>query len=136
MQSEKGIWHRLKPGVSRQWLHLMAALVWTFAGGMLLWKGVVYSGGTTGLVWKVPLGLVGGVVFYLLVFRGLSAKHSRRIVEMEPKRPCVFSFFSWRSYLMMVLMVSMGITLKRVGLIPPAFLPLVYFTMGIPLLLS
>ena len=136
MEEARHAGQKLKPGVPRRWLLILAALAWTFAGGMLLWKGINYGQATAGLAWKVPVGTGLGIVFYLLVFRKLSAKHSRRILELEADRPCMFSFFSWRSYLMMGIMITMGISLKRAGIIPLELLPLVYFGMGIPLLLS
>ena len=85
---------------------------------------------------KLALSFVGGIIFYLLLFSGLSAKHTLRILEMTEMRPCLFSFFNVRSYLMMVLMISMGITLRKSGVVPPDYLSVLYLTMSVPLLLS
>lgn len=136
MEERKRIGQRLKPGIPRSWLLFLAALTWTFAGGMLVWKGVGYFPGTGSPGWKIPLGISAGLLFYVLVFRKLSRKHSRRILELEPERPCMFSFFSWKSYLMMGLMITMGVSMKHAGIIPEKLLLPVYFGMGIPLLLS
>lgn len=63
-------------------------------------------------------------------------KHSRRIINMEEQRPCLFSFFNFRSYLMMALMISMGILLRKTGIVPLSYLSFFYILMGIPLLMS
>lgn len=55
---------------------------------------------------------------------------------MESDYPCLFSFFNVRSYLVMILMISMGITLRLSGWVPALYLSAVYLTMSVPLLLS
>ena len=128
---------KLKPGVPRRVLLFVAGLVWTFAGGMLLFRGI------SALIEKTdfPLlrffvSLAAGVLFYVLVFDKISLKHSRRILLLPEERPCLFAFFNFRSYLIMALMISMGIALRMSNIIPQDYLQLFYITMGTPLLLS
>jgi hypothetical protein len=125
------------PRVPRTYLLLIAALVWTFAGGMLLLRG--YS---TLLAYPDFFGFkilgcgVGGLIFFKLLFFKISGKHVLRIQSLVPDNPCLFSFFNLRSYLMMTIMITTGITLRKTGVISPEYLSLVYITMGIPLLMS
>lgn len=39
MKEHKNILNRLKPGIPKRALLFLAGSVWTFAGGMLLWRG-------------------------------------------------------------------------------------------------
>jgi len=127
----------LKPAVPKRALLFIAAAVWTFAGSMLLFKGykmLDISGKFLGL--KLVATLVAGILFYLRLFSRLSLKHTLRILQMKEEFPCAFSFFNGRSYLMMLLMISMGITLRTTGWVAPNYLAFLYLTMSAPLLLS
>ena len=127
----------LKPSIPRRYLLLVAAIVWTFAGGMLLFKGIsLFYKFPVYLALKVPISVVGGSLFYLLLFSRISNKHIKRILNIQIDRPCLFSFFTVRSYVLMSIMISSGIMLKKFGVISPEYLSIVDVTMGIPLFLS
>ena len=116
---------------------LVAALVWTFAGGMLLYRGYTLSNPLPAY-WEVKLFmcLIAGLIFFLLLFNRISAKHVRRIRNLPQEQPGVFSFFNLKSYVMMLLMLTLGVSLRKSGAIAPEYLSLLYVTMGIPLLMS
>ncbi len=125
------------PRVQRPFLLLVAALVWTFAGAMLLFRGFALNE-VQPVYWLIKLGIsaVSGLLFYAFLFTRISKKHVLRIQTMEKEKPTVFAFFNLRSYLMMFSMITLGITLRKTGLVSPEHLSLVYITMGIPLLMS
>ena len=85
---------------------------------------------------KLVATLVIGILFYLKLFSKLSLKHTLRILQMKEEFPCAFSFFNGRSYLMMVLMIAMGVTLRTTGWVLPKYLAFLYLTMSAPLLFS
>lgn len=129
--------HFLTPRISKHYLLLVAAIVWTFAGSMLLKKGFTFMQEYPDFMVLKLLGcLVGGLAFFALLFRKISGKHVQRIQSMPIDRPCLFSFFNFRSYMLMAVMISSGIILRKTGVVSPKYLALVYITMGIPLLLS
>jgi len=70
------------------------------------------------------------------MFSKISLKHTHRILNMKEALPCLFSFFNFRSYMMMALMISMGITLRTTGWVAPVYLSLLYLMMSVPLLIS
>jgi hypothetical protein len=127
----------LTPRVPRTWLLFIAAVVWTVAGGMLLFRGYLYSQANPGhLFLKTGACVLGGLVFYAVMFDKISKKHVTRISNLKIEKPCAFSFFNLRSYLLMTIMIAAGITLRKSGVMAPQNLALIYLTMGIPLLLS
>ena len=127
----------LVPRVSKNYLLLIAALVWTFAGGMLLFRGFTFKIGVPeNWTLKLIISAISGLLFYGLLFTRIAKKHVIRIQNMEITNPVIFSFFSFRSYLMMFLMITLGITLRLSGVVSPEFLALMYIIMGIPLLMS
>lgn len=128
---------RIKPGVPKRILLFVAAVIWTFAGSMLLVKGFKMGDLGSHFLWlQVICALLCGIVFYLKMFSKLSFKHTLRILNMKAELPCIFSFFNFRSYLMMVLMISMGITLRTTGWVAPVYLSFLYLMMSVPLLIS
>jgi hypothetical protein len=125
----------LKPGTSRRNLLFVAALVWTFTGGMLLTRGILMMDlDSNSFLLRMSLSLTGGALFYGLLFSRISKKHIARIIHLANDNPCIFSFFNPRSYLMMTFMISFGVLLRKSGIIPPLYLSILYVTMGIPLL--
>lgn len=127
----------LKQGVPKRVLLFIAAFVWTFAGSMLLFKGYKMINFGSQLLWfQLMCAVACGIVFYLKLFSKLSLKHTLRILNMKEELPCLFSFFNFRSYLMMLLMISMGITLRTTGWVAPIYLSFLYLMMSVPLLIS
>jgi len=125
------------PRVSKAYLFLIAAFVWTFAGAMLEYKGYSFLKlYPQHEIIKITGCLIFGLLFFKFVFAELSKKHVGRISNLAIDHPCLFSFFNLKSYLMMGLMISSGIILRKTGIVSPEYLSLIYMTMGIPLLMS
>ncbi len=137
MKTHRSLFYSLKPGVPRRWLLLVAAFVWTFAGLMLLGKGtghlIHFSGGLT---WRFISATVVGLLFFHFLFAKISLKHINRIRTLDVVRPCIFSFFNFRSYILMGCMITMGIIMRHLSFINKDFLYTFYVAMGIPLLMS
>ena len=123
--------------VSKRVLLLEAALVWTFAGGMLLIRGSSMLEASSGFsLFKIVGCICSGLLFFALVFTKISRKHVHRITNLLGERHYFYEFFNFRSYLMMVGMITMGILLRKSLIVPLSSLSLAYITMGIPLLFS
>jgi len=125
------------PHLPKRFLLLVAAIVWTFAGGMLLYRGIsVLRFYNTPTVLEECGCAVAGILFYIFMFSSISLKHIQRILNLPTDRPGIFSFFNRRSYLLMALMICCGISLRMSGIVPLEYLALFYIAMGTPLLLS
>ncbi len=123
--------------VSKRTLLFEAACVWLIAAGVLSYKGFVMLTNAGGINWWILLTcLLGGIGFYLILFTKISGKHIKRIKERPIERPCLFSFFNWKGYLMMLIMITSGIVLRSSGVVPIIPMPYFYFFMGTPLLIS
>ena len=127
----------LKPALPRRYLLFIAAIVWTFAGSMLLYKGSNLFLSYRNFFWlRLISSAICGVVFYLLLFSKISFRHTRRIVNLKNDNPCLFSFFDLKSYILMTVMITSGVLLRNSGIVAPEYLSILYITMGIPLFLS
>jgi hypothetical protein len=128
---------KFKPSVSKHNLLFIAGIAWTTAGGILSGRGLSYlvqHGHYLG--WRLAGGLIFGGLFYILLFAKISRKHIRRIHGLGIPYPCAFSFFNFRGYFMMAVMISGGILLRRFDVINKEWLYNFYVTMGVPLLIS
>jgi SanA protein len=131
------LFNKIKPGVPKRYLLFVAASVWTFAGCMLWWRAAaMLIKEDFPLQWSFAIAVSWGSLFYLLMFAKISLKHSRRIFDLDIDRPCVFSFFSGKSYIMMLIMISGGIFLRVSGAVDLVIIGVFYMIMGFPLFLS
>lgn len=137
MNNHRSIFEKFKPAISKKYLLFVAALAWTFAGGMLLFRGFSFLHlHPEWFYLKLASSMSAGVIFYFAMFSKISLKHSKRIVNLPIEKPCLFSFFSWNSYLLMIIMISFGIITRKSGLIPLEYLSIFYIVMGTPLFIS
>jgi len=132
----KQLFLKMKPGVPKRYLLLVAGGIWLFAGGFLEYRGEHMLPGFSHLWIGSAAAIILGISLFLLFFLKISYKHITRITSLQIIRPCVFSFFDLKGYAMMALMIGMGIALRRTGIANPEVLGYFYMGMGIPLLLS
>ncbi|MFZ0132325.1 MAG: hypothetical protein WAK95_07270 [Desulfobacterales bacterium] len=122
--------NRLKPAVPKYALMAMAGLLWTTVGlGLcrLGYKWVSLLPGTRSL----PIGIAGGVLAvmtYRTSFSAVAAKNIERLCRL-PDRGCLFAFQAWRSYLIIVFMIGLGVVLRH-SPVPKALLAVLYFAIG------
>jgi hypothetical protein len=67
-------------------------------------------------------------------FLKIADKNLNRLLPLTEKK-CLFSFMTWRSYLIVLVMVSMGIALRHSS-IPKPYLSILYNGIGLALFLS
>jgi len=127
---------RMRLDVDRRWLFAIAGVIWTAVGVLLLTYAVTWLRPVS-----VPLeieltvaGLAVAAVFVRFVFHGIVRKNITRI-QAGPARASAFSFQGWKSYVITVFMIGLGITLRHSSLPKPA-LAVMYMGIGIALLLT
>lgn len=125
---------KIKPGVSKRILLLVAAGVWGFAGYNIIRLGTHDLIRQTHNLWLMLLGAaLIFALFFKFIFLKMYRKHLVRIVNNPITNPCLFSFFDVKSYLIMALMITGGVALRRSHLLPPAYLGTFYLGLGVAL---
>ncbi len=130
------IWENLNPMVDRKYLILLAGAVWCGVGIML----IIFA--TT---WLIRYDGKGNYMFYLagfilampvhhFGFLKLADRNLNRLLPLTEKK-CLFSFMTWKSYITVVIMVSLGIVLRH-SRIPRQYLSIIYNGIGLALFLS
>ena len=127
---------QFKPAVNKNFLLFLAGFMWIAVGVMLTsfatrWL-IAYGKSLALLYAAVGLGL--SLVIHHYGFLRIVDKNLGRISKMEGKR-CAFSFITWRSYIIVAMMITMGIMLRH-SAIPKQYLSVLYIGIGMALILS
>lgn len=120
--------------IPKNYLPLIAGIVWVFAGSMVCKTGfpvLVTMLGTVSIAAFIGVFLF----FYLMIFRKLVYKHIHRIRNMSGERACFWLFFDLKSYIIMIVMMSFGIVSRKLNLFPDAFIGPFYSGLGFALFL-
>lgn len=126
------------PATRKVWLHLTAGIMWSGVGIMLTafavsWFELVHS---WIVLWLIAAGLLLAGAIYFFGFSKLAASNVRRIVAIPKERVCLFAFQKWSSYPLVLVMVSLGIYLRRFSPIPKPDLAILYLGLGASLFTS
>ena len=88
----------------------------------------------TKIIFISEIGIVLALLIHHFGFLRIVNKNLKRLLPIEGKRS-VFTFITWKSYLIIVVMVTMGATLRR-SAIPKQYLAVLYIGIGLALILS
>jgi hypothetical protein len=127
---------KLKPAVNKNFLLFLAGAVWIAVGTMLIsfaYHWLVSYGQKNSWLFAAA-GLAISLIIHHFGFLRIVDKNLGRITKMEGRR-CAFSFMTWKSYLIVAVMVSMGILLRHSS-IPKQYLSVLYIGIGTALILS
>ena len=124
----------MKYGVNRQILLIIAGTVWIIAGGNILRIGIVtWMNNSHDWMFKIGEATIVFLLFFVLIFKRLYYKHTRRIEQKKETRNCPFSFFDVKS---LIIMISFGITIRSFHLLPESFISVFYTGLSIALILT
>jgi hypothetical protein len=128
----------LTPAADKRWLFLLAGLMWSGVGLMLCnlaygWLKPVELGEA---MWKALAGILLALAIYRFGFSKFADKNIRRIDNYVNDKVCIFAFQEWTSYPLVVVMVSMGIGLRKFSPIPKPWLAIMYIGIGGSLFLA
>jgi len=127
---------RFRPSADKSVLVLLAGLMWCGVGIMLIHFAVKWLSSYPG---KAPFmfyaaGFLAAMPIHHFGFLKIADKNLKRLLPLTEKR-CVFSFMTWKSYIIVLIMVSMGIALRH-SAIPKKYLSILYNGIGLALFLS
>lgn len=121
--------------VKKRYLLLIASLVWLFAGLKVLSLGLeAYKTNFTAL--NIILSLAVFIVFWLMVFNRLVNKHTVRIKAYTEERRYFWNFFDLKSFIIMAIMMTGGILIRKYSLLGVNFIAFFYTGIGAALSLA
>ena len=124
------------PSVDKSILVLMAGLMWCGVGILLVSYAVSWLStcNSREQFFFYSAGFLAAMPIHHFGFLKIADKNLNRILSLaEKKSP--FSFMTWKSYIIVLIMVSMGIALRHSS-IPKRYLSILYNGIGLALFLS
>jgi ABC-type nickel/cobalt efflux system permease component RcnA len=125
-----------KPAADKRVLIFMAGLMWCAAGIMLIRYAVSWLALCKGneQVFYYSAGFLAAMPIHHFGFLKIADKNLNRLLPLTEKQN-PFSFMAPKSYLIVIIMISMGIALRH-SQIPKRYLSLLYNGIGLALFLS
>lgn len=120
--------------VKKQYLLLIACLVWSIAGANIVRIGFEAYGRYL-TVFNIFLSAVVFAIFQFFIFGRLVKKHTKRINAYK-ERQWFIKFFDMKSFIIMAVMMTGGIWLRVSGVAPERFITVFYSGLGVSLLLA
>jgi hypothetical protein len=130
------LFSKLKPEAPTNWLIAAAGFTWS-AVGILLCKlayGWLETLAFHNALLSGAAGTIGAAIAYHFIFSAIAQKNIDRL-SLFPDKACFFAFQAWKSYFIIVIMVTMGAILRH-SPIPRQYLAVLYLTIGGALFLS
>jgi hypothetical protein len=126
----------IKPAVNKWVLLLLAGIMWLGVGTMMLFVSYSFLEAfhVHGSYLFCGIGITAALIIYHFGFLKVADRNLNRILPMEGPK-CVFSFISWKSYILVAVMIALGWFLRHSG-IPKLYLSVIYIGIGLALILS
>lgn len=121
--------------VKNNTLLLIACLVWTAAGFNILRIGIIEYPQYVSVI-NFLLSAAVFLVFWFFIFGKLVKKHTVRIDGYGETKQLFIKFFDIRSFIIMAVMMTGGILLRTLHLVPNVFIAFFYTGLGAALLLA
>ena len=121
--------------VKRNTLLLIACFVWSAAGFNILRIGLLEYRHQV-MVLNIWLSGAVFIVFQKFVFGRLVKKHTQRIRNYAEERQFFLKFFDVKSFIIMACMMTGGILIRTLELVPSRFIAVFYSGLGASLLLA
>ena len=120
----------LKPTVPKCWLFATSGVMWSAVGIMMCTTAIGWL--ADGAMGRSMAFAAAGLILALLSVRwgfGHIAQKNLRRLRRLPDRGCFFAFQAWKSYLIIMVMIVLGIILRHSS-IPKHFLAVAYIAIG------
>lgn len=118
--------------VKKETLLMIASIVWLIAGFNILRIGFIsYIGHVT--ILNIFLSALVFIIFWFMVFHKLVIKHTARIQHYQEKLQFILKFFDIKSFCIMAFMMTFGIGIRVMNLVPDIFIAVFYSGLGLAL---
>lgn len=121
--------------VKKEKLLLIAGIVWMIAGFNILNIGFQSYVHYVNLV-NVVISILIFLAFWFMVFSKLVIKHKARIYKYKERLQFILNFFDKKSYIIMIVMMSGGITIRMLHLLPEEVIAVFYSGLGCAIFIS
>ncbi|GBE41182.1 hypothetical protein BMS3Bbin09_01073 [bacterium BMS3Bbin09] len=128
--------NKFDPAVDKKFLIALSGILWSIVGIALCNLAIGWLSETTArtTAWLGTSGIILSLLIHHFGFLKLVDSNIERILSKKSK-VCIFAFQPWKSYLIILIMICMGIFLRHSSL-PKPYLAVIYIGFGGAMLLS
>ena len=122
--------------VGRRTLLLFAGLIWICAGGNIFRIGIQsWSLSQSGWLLNLCFASVIFCPFYFGIFKRMFKRHSQRI-DNKSEKNCPFAFFDAKGWIIMIFMITLGIVVRKLQILPIRAIAIFYTGLSSALILT
>lgn len=122
--------------MKRKHLYIVAGVIWGIPGIIISLKGInAYRIQPSDDIWWLLLITAAVLTAFFLMFRRIVDRYCGRIASL-PEKVKIWQTFPARGWVLLIFMMGLGIALKHIPGIPPAFTASFYSGLGPMLILS
>lgn len=127
---------RFNPAVNKRLLLIIAGSFWLSVSIKILLMAIQYLHSINQqIVYYILFSLPSYSLFFYFVFFRLIKKHTNRIIHKNEKA-CIFGFFDFKSYALMLIMIIMGIIVIKFVHLPAISLAIFFTALGLSMFSS
>lgn len=115
--------------VKSKTLLFIAGIVWMIAGFNILRIGIISYAGHIHIL-NIVCSVAIFFAFWLMVFRKLVIKHTARIKGYGSEKKYFWNFFDIPAFIIMAFMITLGVTIRALDLLPDAVIAVFYSGLG------
>ena len=115
-------------------LLVIAGVVWLIAGTVVASVGI-HASEQSWTLW-MAVGTLVVFFFFFFLFLFISHRHVRRILSYTSKLTFLFRFFGAGSYIIMIVMIFLGTTVRISTFVPDEIIAFFYSGLGAALIFS
>ncbi|KPK33480.1 MAG: hypothetical protein AMK70_09425 [Nitrospira bacterium SG8_35_1] len=127
---------KFDPAVDKRILIALSGTIWTFVGIILCNLSLNWLLDSAGedLLVIAAAGIVAALLIGYFGFLKIVNRNIDRIVA-KPSKVCIFAFQPWKSYFIVIIMITLGIFLRS-SPVPKKYLSIIYSGFGGAMILS
>lgn len=127
---------KFDPAVDKRFLIVISGIIWSVVGVLLcnLSIGWLSEAVNSGTIWIGIAGIILALLIHQLGFLRLVNRNIERIL-LAKNKICIFAFQPWRSYIIIIIMIGIGIILRH-SPVPKPYLSIIYTGFGGAMILS
>ena len=114
----------------------IVGIIWLIAGFNICRTGVVAWSYIANISVFMIIGSIVTMILFSRMFVKMLFKNVQRIRDIEVEKRKVWNMMPVKSYVIMALMITFGIMLRRCPIILPSFIASFYVRLGIALILA
>lgn len=127
--------NKYKPAVHKKHLMVLSGLTWSGVGIFLSSLAFRWLLNFDDVIIYYLSGFLLALIIHNFGFTKIAQHNINRILNMKKTKVCLFAFQPWKSYAIIVIMMSLGIYMRN-SFIPKNYLAVLYFGIGGALFLS